>query len=1782
MYTITDKNRRVRRSARIAEKNKKPESNPSEESQTVSESASTLAKPMNSLAIKSEVPEDDTAGSDPPQNESLSAKEPETLILLEADSVKAESAQQQVQTSQFECVKTAATEINAAKSDAPQSEVILPCRGKITLFTKNTEVTEQQSHSPSHHLHLQPESSEDDEAKSDAPQNIQQQAQASQDNHLQPGSAENDTAKSDVSGSETLSTKEPQPMSKPKQSSLSGEDNQQQEQSSQDNNLQPKSAENDAAKSDMSGSETLSTNEPQPMLKPKQSSLSGKDNQQQAQPQFDRIKENLVLCRDARRRHEETIHCQCTPTKDEMKSGLACGEDCLNRQLFMECGTGCPSGKYCSNKRFQKREYAPIEIFCAGTKGFGLRATDQIKDGQFIIEYVGEIVSNSEKLRRAMIYSKDQHTYFMAYHNGTVIDATKKGNDSRLINHSCDPNAATQKWTVNDQLRIGLFARRTIKKGEEITFNYQFESFRKDQQKCFCGSTNCNGFIGTLIEDLPIVKSKAVEDAEVDAILSRGSMRNKDHLLEFNRLMIRVDHVENRQRMIKHLQIENTDILRLFLATQGLPLIRNWLTRSDQQNIEDLQLQNTIMQLLSKLPLTHKSQVDNCSIMSSLAQMADFHAANDLIVKDVVETIVRQVACQPNIEEQTMTLQPSSDPLVAECETLQSNIQHVLKKWSALSDFKIPKREWRSSIDAIQPTEKPKGILSTIRTKDDFDVPNFDNRRVLPSVSSAHFGQGPWSQVKNQSFNRNHHYEPRNHFKRVEPNRFPTFPKNENPYRWRNQNVCKFPPKSNVIAKDKLSSSLPRLAPGNSLRANTSPFYGNERPPTSAPANASEPMRSHYYVDTVGKMAQNMSQPYSYHAYNTLAARMNETKNFLSVLHHPPPPPPETSSKKQSDSFTMNRIEANHENKLSQRDEKTNSNSPAQTAKQFRDEKLSQLENLSVAQIEELRDRLTQIIRGKANTNSEEASYTENSETQRQDDDNTSNDADRVDSKTKSEKNPASSQRSSYQEMENHQNETFGRQSFATYASMDSNDTSDYRHRSNSSCKTSPSYRKEMRPNEKCARPNCNTNGSQLLTYATTHIKETSSKSLHHGKEHHHNHEYPSRTPSYSMLSDGADRFNSKIKSENDPVSSQRSSYQEMENYQNETFGRQSFAPFGSMDSNGTSDYRHRSSSSCRTPLVEIQRWQKYDRSDRNLDCQREETATKNQHCKRSGSSEKRKKKEHRGKCSGAKKGGDNDVKTKRTSSLSSKSSDKSSSTVDSDLIQNIGVESVFSDESVDKDMDLESGKRRTDSLTNIFKLCAKMKNKADVTNKDMPNKTERSTLKNANVAKKSVMPDQKCSELIADEASSETVIKHANKEESESAVSKAHASSVVVGKLPGHMGKLQIKLGSISSPALSFRKVEIKQNSTSLTVPTSSSTENFEPLLQRNLNEKATSDINSDPEDNMRKLCAVMQPPVLQQSTLLSATAMDQYIKSLVGCVNVLKDVQRVLFGQNNSINESTASKQEDNAESDASNSLFVHRRRPSSQFDDSPSKKRSLKKRKVGEVTPEDPRNAHAKHSISALHQRLSTPNTIMKQNTTAITSDPRRARFAVDVGKNVRELSENIQIQDTQIKKEQPWMPNMDVSNESDHMLLCNATTGGSISELPELHLFNYVPARDADIAIATTGLLTPQPAVQEDEQFKRRSTFKLEVAELVKKRIGELLQKPYTRFFPTENDYIKFVRAVTHKIVNNQNKDELMFSENVRQSTCQLVDQDLEQLMAQHLASTSVRAILPSDN
>lgn len=61
------------------------------------------------------------------------------------------------------------------------------------------------------------------------------------------------------------------------------------------------------------------------------------------------------------------------------------------------------------------------------------------------------------------------------YLKDRIIDAGPKGNYSRFMNHSCNPNCETQKWTVNGDIRVGLFALCDIPAGKKMALTCVYE-----------------------------------------------------------------------------------------------------------------------------------------------------------------------------------------------------------------------------------------------------------------------------------------------------------------------------------------------------------------------------------------------------------------------------------------------------------------------------------------------------------------------------------------------------------------------------------------------------------------------------------------------------------------------------------------------------------------------------------------------------------------------------------------------------------------------------------------------------------------------------------------------------------------------------------------------------------------------------------------------------------------------------------------------------------------------------------------------------------------------------------------------------------------------------------------------------------------------------------------------------------------------------------------------------------------------------------------------------------
>ncbi|KAL0860813.1 hypothetical protein ABMA27_009357 [Loxostege sticticalis] len=187
--------------------------------------------------------------------------------------------------------------------------------------------------------------------------------------------------------------------------------------------------------------------------------------------------------------------CECDPMVED-----PCGpySHCLNRMLLTECGPICRAGDRCLNRAFEKRLYPKMVPYRTPHRGWGLKTLEDIKAGQFVIEYVGELIDEEEFRRRMnrMHEIRDENFYFLTLDKERMIDAGPKGNLARFMNHCCEPNCETQKWTVLGDVRVGLFAINDIPANSELTFNYNLECAGIEKKRCLCGARRCSGYIG--------------------------------------------------------------------------------------------------------------------------------------------------------------------------------------------------------------------------------------------------------------------------------------------------------------------------------------------------------------------------------------------------------------------------------------------------------------------------------------------------------------------------------------------------------------------------------------------------------------------------------------------------------------------------------------------------------------------------------------------------------------------------------------------------------------------------------------------------------------------------------------------------------------------------------------------------------------------------------------------------------------------------------------------------------------------------------------------------------------------------------------------------------------------------------------------------------------------------------------------------------------------------------------------------------------------------------------
>ncbi|VVB02170.1 unnamed protein product [Arabis nemorensis] len=153
------------------------------------------------------------------------------------------------------------------------------------------------------------------------------------------------------------------------------------------------------------------------------------------------------------------------------------------KPVVYECGPLCKCPPSCYLRATQQGLKFQLEIFKTESRGWGVRSINSIPSGSFICEYAGELLEDKEAER---LTGEDEYLFDIDKEDemsGFVIDAAKKGNIGRFINHSCSPNLYAQEVLYDHEEKriphIMFFAGDNIPPLEELSYDYNYKIDQK-------------------------------------------------------------------------------------------------------------------------------------------------------------------------------------------------------------------------------------------------------------------------------------------------------------------------------------------------------------------------------------------------------------------------------------------------------------------------------------------------------------------------------------------------------------------------------------------------------------------------------------------------------------------------------------------------------------------------------------------------------------------------------------------------------------------------------------------------------------------------------------------------------------------------------------------------------------------------------------------------------------------------------------------------------------------------------------------------------------------------------------------------------------------------------------------------------------------------------------------------------------------------------------------------------------------------------------------------------
>ena len=142
-----------------------------------------------------------------------------------------------------------------------------------------------------------------------------------------------------------------------------------------------------------------------------------------------------------------------------------------------DAASGSVAGsRRCRNVQLQVGLRVRLVLGRSEAHGFGVFAAERACKGDFVGEYVGEMVPHDDAHARGRVYDSFGVSYLYTLTRAVVLDACRVGSRMRYVNHSRkNANLQPKLLSVCGYIRVGLFALRDLTLGEELLFDYGYE-----------------------------------------------------------------------------------------------------------------------------------------------------------------------------------------------------------------------------------------------------------------------------------------------------------------------------------------------------------------------------------------------------------------------------------------------------------------------------------------------------------------------------------------------------------------------------------------------------------------------------------------------------------------------------------------------------------------------------------------------------------------------------------------------------------------------------------------------------------------------------------------------------------------------------------------------------------------------------------------------------------------------------------------------------------------------------------------------------------------------------------------------------------------------------------------------------------------------------------------------------------------------------------------------------------------------------------------------------------